>query len=283
MLRQLEIKTIKEIIRHIFLSFSYSAIVRFGRMDLAVRRARVHFLHLHHVFDHEKQRFHSMLQWLQKSGHTFISYSDAIERCLTGKIEKPYIAFSFDDGQKSCLNAGRILREFGTSACFFLNDYVIDNSNSEAVTIYCQKRLGSSLLEFLSWADVELLMHMGHEIGGHTTHHINMAKTARSKLEKEVLHNLKVLQKYCGTIRHFAWPYGQFRHFNKSAEDMVYRAGYTSCASGVRGCHTLLPVQRDFYIRREHCVASWPLEHIAFFLARSASKSYQNTNSWRFE
>jgi hypothetical protein len=65
---------------------------------------RIQFLYLHHVFVDEKENLIRLIELLQ-STHTFISYSEAVEKILNGTIDKSYIVFSLDDGLKNNLNA----------------------------------------------------------------------------------------------------------------------------------------------------------------------------------
>jgi peptidoglycan/xylan/chitin deacetylase (PgdA/CDA1 family) len=251
-----------------------------GLIEPALARPRVHFVYMHHVFRDEEKEFIALLEWLVEAGHNFISYSEGIDRVVRGDIDKAFVCFTFDDGFKSCLRASQILKEFGASACFFLNDLVIDQPDHTVVKGFCQKRLKMPAVEFLTWADVEEILVLGHEIGGHTTSHINMALTAEEIVRKEVEDNLVVLTKHCGPIKHFSWPYGEFIHFNVSARNIVYAAGYETCASAVRGCHVVAARDRSFCVRREKLVAAWPLEHVGFFLANSALQADEMSNFW---
>ena len=65
-----------------------------------IKKNRVQFLFLHHLFNDEVASFRKLLKALSKE-HTFISYSEAVNRIKTGNIDKPYICFSSDDGYKS--------------------------------------------------------------------------------------------------------------------------------------------------------------------------------------
>ncbi len=80
---------------------------------------RVHLPYLHTVPPHEEDSFRRLLTELRRD-HTFISYSEAVERILTGDVDRPYLAFSFDDGFESNVRTARILEEFDTVGCFFV-------------------------------------------------------------------------------------------------------------------------------------------------------------------
>lgn len=69
-------------------------------------KPRVQFLYIHHIFNDEVNKLDSLLNML-KENHTFISYSEAVERVLKSTIDKPYISLSSDDGFRNNLNSLR--------------------------------------------------------------------------------------------------------------------------------------------------------------------------------
>ena len=84
-----------------------------------------------------------------------------------------------------------------------------------------------------------------------------------------------------GNINHFAWPYGRFHHFNVFATKAVFEAGFKTCASAERGCHTQNPDSiEDLCIRRDHISAHWPLNHIRYFLTRNAIDTSRQKNGY---
>jgi peptidoglycan/xylan/chitin deacetylase (PgdA/CDA1 family) len=245
-----------------------------------LQKNRVHFLYLHFVFQDEEKKFDLFIQYLQRSGHTFLSYSDAVSQVASGRIDKPYVCLSFDDGFDNCLQAGHIMNYYGISACFFLNTHRIDHVHHVSPTPLEGSRLAQLPLRYLSWADIEILQKLGHEIGGHTHSHVNMALEDQSVLDIEIQKNKAILETYVGKIHHFAWPFGRFQYFSPLARDRVFAAGYRSCASAERGAHVVPTRDERFCIRRENIVAAWPRSHIQYLLARSIAKSNEHTNEW---
>ena len=77
----------------------------------------------------EERGFRRQIELLLARGQRLVSYSEAVDRVLTGRIDAPYIAFSFDDGFESCRWAGVILREYGTPACFFVCPSIIGETD----------------------------------------------------------------------------------------------------------------------------------------------------------
>ncbi|MBK6371009.1 MAG: hypothetical protein IPF64_14610 [Flavobacteriales bacterium] len=100
-----------------------------GRMERALQRPRVQFLYIHHTFTDELAGLERLIKDLARH-HSFISHSEAVERVRNGTIDKPYIAFSSDDGFKNNLDGGRLLHAHGISACFFVNPGLIGGFES---------------------------------------------------------------------------------------------------------------------------------------------------------
>jgi peptidoglycan/xylan/chitin deacetylase (PgdA/CDA1 family) len=250
-------------------------------MEALFRKPRIQFLYIHHIFKDEEERLSKLLQALARH-HTFIGYSEAVNRILQGRIDKPYICLSSDDGLKNNLRAAAIMKGYGANACFFICPSIIGEKDPQKISDFSGGRLHFPPVEFMDWNDVDTLLQQGHEIGGHSLSHINMAQVPEETLKKEVGDCFRILEGKCGGNLHFAWPYGRFSDFSRHARELVFRVGYASCASAIRGCHitmtgTTLPVP-GLLIRRDHIVLDWPLRHILFFIARNAEQANPANN-----
>jgi peptidoglycan/xylan/chitin deacetylase (PgdA/CDA1 family) len=253
---------------------------RFSIIQDRLRTHRVHFLYLHHIFRDEEANFERLIRWLTSSGHSFISYSKAVQHVSSGPIDKPYVSFSFDDGFDNSLRAGQVLNRHGISACYFLNTDTISKTHNMIRHTYLYGNRASLPLRYLNWSEVEELQKLGHEIGGHTHSHINMAQIDKRTLDEEVQKNKVVLEKRVGTIHHFAWPFGRYKYFSYSARESVFESNYLTCASAERGAHVTVAGHKQFCIHRDNIVAAWPLAHIQYLLGRSVAKSGTHTNTW---
>jgi peptidoglycan/xylan/chitin deacetylase (PgdA/CDA1 family) len=273
--------SIRGLLRHYLLSVLASYYQAVGRVPQVLRRNRVQFLYLHHINDDEKDAFRNLLRTLAQE-HCFISYTAATAMITDGNIDQPYITFSFDDGFKSCLQAAKIMEEFGAKACFFICPSIVGETNPIKISEFCSQRLRTTPSEFLSWDDIGSLIEAGHEIGGHTLTHPNLASLSTSEVRTEVAESYEILRKRVGEIEHFAWPLGRFSHFSPIAAQIVNDTGYATCASAERGCHiaAIGADIRELCIRRDHIIAHWPLEHILYFLAKSSLKSHVENNRW---
>lgn len=245
-----------------------------------INKPRVQFLYIHHVFKDEEINLDKLLKKLSLN-HEFISYSDGVTKILEGKIDKPYICISSDDGFKNNVRAAEILNKYNIKGCFFINPLALENKSFYDIENYCKSRLNFPPVEFMTWDEIEKIQAMGHEIGSHTMEHINVANTNPDVFIQDCEKTFKILQKQCGEIRHFAFPYGRFFHFNERAREIVFNTGFTSCASAERGCHinhdrTLL--NDELCIRRDHVILDWKMDHIFHFLSNNAKKATISNN-----
>jgi peptidoglycan/xylan/chitin deacetylase (PgdA/CDA1 family) len=278
---QIRSSDFRSLLRHIALSTLGTSYRVTGTMASALSKDRVQFLYMHHVFGDEEDSFRNLLGRLSL-GHRLVSYSEAVDRVLSGDIDGPYVAISFDDGLKNSLRAARILGEFGATACFFLSPTIIGETDHRKIEEFCSQRLGIPPTEFLSWDDVETLLKEGHEVGSHTMTHPDLARLSVQQVQDEVEGSFEVLTERTGDISHFSWPYGRFLHFSPAAAGIVFRTGFKSCASAERGCHVTHSEmqERDLCIRRDHVVAGWPIDHTLYFMARSGRTASMRHDRW---
>jgi peptidoglycan/xylan/chitin deacetylase (PgdA/CDA1 family) len=241
---------------------------------------RIQFLYIHHAFADELQQLDHLMQFLSKQ-HTFISHTEATDRILNNQIDKPYIALSTDDGFKNNMAAAQIFNKYDAKACFFINPGLIDEHDFETIKMHCKVKLHLPPVEFLTWNEVKELQVQGHEIGGHTMYHDNIVNMSEQAIEEDMKLSYEILNKNCGPVKHFAFPYGRFSHFNKTGRELVFKVGYQTCSSAERGCH-INPTKHlnatDLCIRRDHVILDWPMDHIIYFLVNNVKKRNEKNN-----
>ena len=243
-------------------------------------KSRIQFLYIHHVFDDEIKNFDKLLNYLSKH-HNFISYSKAVNKILTGDIDKSYICISSDDGFKNNLNAVKIMNKYGVKGCFFVNPDTIGLKDFSKIKLFCNNILRCAPTEFMEWDDLENLIKYGHEIGSHTMNHIKISETNINVVEDNINESYQILSKRLGEVSHFAYPYGRYFHFNKQAFDLVFKAGFISCASAERGCHISdkTPLNNNqLLIRRDNLVCNSNINHILYFILNNSKNSSYKTN-----
>ena len=271
--------SLREIVRNIALN-GLSLKTKLTNSEKLFEKPRIQFLYIHHVYEDETMNFDKLLNALMKN-HTFISYSDAVNKILSNKIDKPYVSISSDDGFKNNLKAAEILEKYGIKACFFINPDTIGLTNFSKIKIFCKQRLNFPPTEFLNWNDVDHLVKNGHEIGSHTIGHINIANTSMTEFEDNLNKSYEIIHNRCGNAHHFAYPYGRFFHFNQEAYNLVFKAGFVSCASAERGCH-ISPKEKmnpnHLFIRRDHVICDWNINHVLYFLLNNSKYSSLATN-----
>lgn len=283
-----EYKTIKKLknsvsLRSIARSLALDALsyrdILAGVNDTYLKKNRVQFIYIHHVFTDEQQAFEQMVQRLLEH-HTPLSYSEAVNKVLSGNIDRPYIVFSSDDGFKNNLWAANILKKYGVSGCFFINPTTINATSYEEIKEFCAKRLNLPPVEFMNWNDVDLLLKDGHEIGSHTQDHVKISEIPANAAKENIDISVEEITRRCGKVAHFAYPYGRYHHFNEEMRKYVADLGL-SCASAERGCHITdgRTLRNDeLFIRRDHVVLDWSLRHIIHFLVHNSKKADLSLN-----
>jgi peptidoglycan/xylan/chitin deacetylase (PgdA/CDA1 family) len=273
-------ETFRQRLREIALTTVSNGYRLFRDQKALLKRPRVQFLYIHHVFRDEIGAFDKLLKRLS-ADHQFISYSEGVQRVEQGNIDRPYISISSDDGLKNNLDAAAVLNRYNAKACFFICPSIVDEPEESKVRDFAKIRLHFPAVEFMTWKDVGRLQEQGHEIGGHTMSHINIGSATQESLGYEIAACRETIIRQCGSADHFAFPYGRMKDFSEYGRQMVFESGFKSCASALRGCHIarkgerILP--RDLLIRRDHVILNWRLEHIMFFIARSAARAdFQN-------
>jgi peptidoglycan/xylan/chitin deacetylase (PgdA/CDA1 family) len=251
-----------------------------GQLRESLRRPRVHILYLHHILRDEEASVRALLRELQRE-HTFISYSAAVEHIRRGDFDRPYVAFTFDDGLRNSLRAAELLEEFGASACFFVCTAMAEPRSDADVARFCADELHLPPAEFLRWEDMETLLRRGHEIGNHSARHKTLATLTATELEEDIAVAAEKLRARLGEVKHFAWPRGRFAHMSADAVATVFRSGHETCASAERGSHVApAPDAQALCIRRDHVGPAQPPRHTLAFMARSASRANAANNDW---
>lgn len=256
-----------------------------GVVDSALARPRVQFVYLHHVFADEEEGFRRLLSELA-GHHAFIGHSEAVERIRDGRIDRPYVSMSFDDGFADNERAARILEEFDARGCFFVCPGIVGERDPRRLAEFCANRLQfPATTPFLDWPQLERLLARGHEIGGHTMTHPDLGDTAADEAAAEIGNSYSALVEKLGAVRHFAWPRGRWENMTVAARDAVFASGYETCSSAVRGAH-VAPASgplANLCLRRDHVFATWPLSHLRYLLMRNAVAASAATNDWPAE
>ncbi len=275
-------RTVRDRVRHVALD-----VLSLGARLASERKSpapHVQIVALHHVFPDEGSAFCRLLSRLQET-YRFIGYDEAVDRILSGDIDDAYLTFSFDDGLKCCRTAAEIMGRFGARGCFFICPPVIGETDHNTICRFCHERLRLPPVEFMTWDDLDWLRSNGHDIGGHTMGHVDLATVSQMEAQDEISKSYDVLSRRLGSVEHFAWPYGRFHHIRPEVVPIVFDCGYRSCASVERGSHAgdgSTP-SRQVCLKRDTIEVRWPLSHILYFLDQSARRPLKPKDSWPSE
>ncbi|HET8786641.1 MAG TPA: Ig-like domain-containing protein, partial [Candidatus Limnocylindrales bacterium] len=119
------------------------------------------------------------------------------------------VSLTFDDGLATQYAARSALAAHGMHGTFYVNS----------------GRLGTDDSYYMTWSQVHGLADDGNEIGGHTSHHVNMPLTDPTETQRQVCADRNNLLAAGFQVTDFAYPYGAF---NAASESYVQGCGYNS-------------------------------------------------------
>lgn len=111
------------------------------------------------------------------------------------RLDRPVVAFSFDDVPESAATLGAsLLEERGVRGSFYV----------------CGGLAGQDWVGYrLAGLDrIAELSARGHEIGCHTAHHLRVTEVGTVELLRDVALNARILEPLVGKLASFAYPYG---------------------------------------------------------------------------
>lgn len=137
------------------------------------------------------------------------------KRSLAIKLDNPIVSLTFDDCPKSVIETAiPAIEDEGWQASLYVAMGLCGTTN----------HLGLHMSE----GDVKAAYANGHEIGGHTLNHINVATVSSSNFKEEIEKNqTKLVELGIPASQTFAYPYGET---NLAAKNYV-----TETFSGARG------------------------------------------------
>ena len=236
-----------------------------------LKTPRVQFVYLHHIFEDEIEIFDNLIHDLIKI-YKIIPFSEAVNRVYENNIDRPYLAFSSDDGFKSNLNAHKVFSKHNISACFFLCTDFIGLNNYNRIKEICESKFHLPPIEFLNKNDIKFLISEGHEIGSHTTNHSNLKTLDFKNLNSVIKDSFTYLKKLLGFVKHFSFPYGTISHFPIEARAIVNNTGYVSCVSAIRGCHLKHKKEinsSEITIKRDILNVNYNFKHVLYFMVKN--------------
>jgi peptidoglycan/xylan/chitin deacetylase (PgdA/CDA1 family) len=119
------------------------------------------------------------------------------------------VSLTFDDATADQAAAIPILSAHGMKGTFYVNSGHIGRPG------------------YLTWDELEAMASEGHEIGGHTLDHVNLASVGESEANRQIHENRACLLKRGFEDRNFAYPYGAGWH-DSTVRSLVQSCGYAS-------------------------------------------------------
>jgi len=170
--------------------------------------------------------FTRQMEDIKRSGYSIMTISEVMDYLADLQNNKS-IAITFDDGYKDNFTyAAGVLSDFNIKATFFITISLI-----EAKT---PKKWGDgNYRKYMDWEDVINLSKMGHEIGSHMMHHLDLRKIDNAQLLKELLSSKQEIEKRIKKpVKALSYPYGGV---NKKVIETAKKVGYISGCSSLRG------------------------------------------------
>ena len=140
------------------------------------------------------------------------------------------VALTFDDCYRDNLRAAHVLAEHGLTASFHLPTGFVDTDQVFPWDRHLPR------LPNLTWKDVREIAALGHTLGSHTVHHVDLATAPLPVAQREIVESKQTIEDKVGqAVRWFAYPYGGVQHFRPGLASYVEEAGYEGCLSGYGG------------------------------------------------
>ncbi|MFN4360474.1 MAG: polysaccharide deacetylase family protein [Hylemonella sp.] len=163
---------------------------------------------------------------LKLLGYRGLSMRD-LEPYLRGEKQGKVVGLTFDDGYQNNLHhALPILQRYGHTATIYAVSDMMGGRNIWDEGLVAQKPL-MNLDEWRAWRDA------GMDIGSHTRTHAHLKELDADAARQEIAGSRLELEQQLGSpVRHFCYPYGQFRPEHAA---LARQAGYATATTTVRG------------------------------------------------
>ena len=181
----------------------------------------------------------------------------SLDQLLTGSVDKPSVALTFDDGFENFATAAvpELDRVGFTATVFVVTDHVGRFNDWGG-----RRSAGIPHLSLLSWDTLGSLAERGITIGAHTRRHPSLIGAGVAQLEDEVGGSVDRIERELGfRPATFAYPYGDH---DSDARDYVRKTFSAGCTTELRPLggaddRALLPRIDTYYLRGGSQLAGW--------------------------
>jgi len=171
------------------------------------------------IYSVTAMQFEEQMSYLQEKGYTAISLEELFD-FYEGKMSLPDkpIIITFDDGyEDNFLAALPIMEKYNMRSTVFIITGLVGTP------------------DYLSWQQIAAMQASHTEIGSHTVSHIALGDSSPEQQRREIATSKAILEKYVGTVKFFAYPYGQFTAIT---QQILREAGYLGACSGIAGLNS---------------------------------------------
>jgi peptidoglycan/xylan/chitin deacetylase (PgdA/CDA1 family) len=251
-------------LRILFRNFYLSLFGSIKRPSNSIHVLNGHYISKDSTSD-DYRKFESLLKSLNQY-FTFVKFEYACE-LISNKteVDRPLLAFTFDDGFKCCYEIiAPLLEKYNTNGAFFINPGVIESEISYK-KLFLDEQLKLNVdKDFMTWQQIIDLKSRGHVIGNHTQNHANLINLSDIEIAREIETGKKSLEdKLDYECDYFAITYGTPSFF----DDRAITIGLLHH----KKIFTSYEHERYFYknninvLARRHFEGSWPISHLKYF------------------
>lgn len=251
-------KKIRSILRYSFLSICGS---------IKTPSPCIHILNGHGLRNNakDKDKFRELLKNLSKTSQ-LVDFNDAVSMIKSQvKVDRPHIAFTFDDGFSECYEVfAPILEEFGIRACFFINPNYASGDRQYIINFNTNNVHNPGKLP-MTWKQIEELSNRGHIIGAHTLDHVMINNGDLNWVKHQIEDCKEIIQEHTGKpCEYFAFPYGRLDHAStESIQIACKKYRYVFSQSDYENYFSF----GGSVLNRRHFEPDWPISHVMYFLS----------------
>jgi peptidoglycan/xylan/chitin deacetylase (PgdA/CDA1 family) len=195
------------------------------------RRVALYF----HEIDHATAAaLDDIIPFFKRQGYSFVRAREYDEDT---NPERRMVFVSFDDNYLGWHEHLPLLAKHRVNVTFYCNSLPLDRAPDDVVVADYYRRLGNPAdRRPLRSVHLRDMAEAGHDVGGHSHSHFNLAALEAPILEEELRLNRQMIQNATGSdATDFSFPFGQPRHLPPSVEQQVRRAGFARIAHATSG------------------------------------------------
>lgn len=255
----------RQFIRRIVLNF----LGTYSSPSSCVHILNGHMVDWHHDDNSDGERFSKLLFELSKYCD-FVNFQDAVKKIENKEtVDKPTVAFSFDDGWRDCYTQiAPQLEKYGVNAAFFINPNFVNATESNDVSYikdFTDNITKSPGKYSLTWMQIKELHNKGFVIGAHTLDHKRIDQINSVELIHQLCDCKNEIEKHIdGPCDYFAIPYGNYKHVSISSINVAcdcYKYVFSQCD------HKHYFSFEGRVLNRRHFEPFWPIKHVMYFLS----------------